>query len=248
MAIYLGTNRVSPAGTNGGFMLNGRLIATKTYDIKLSDTNFSSLTPSTTAQSLTLPATTYTTTASTTVTCHRIGEAYGGPPIDPNNHDYVVFYEAVIDLVYSSSVAGTIHGIRSIYTRDFHHGRSHRTIDSTTGQLTTALNLTGTSYITSATLLLYQKADNTYAISTTNYGVYVSPTPAAISNTSGVYYLNLNVGGASVRAHDSYFPVEAIQAINPTNTIIKSTWYIYEGDKSMYGQIYDRGYQLVANT
>ncbi|MBO7080169.1 MAG: hypothetical protein J6W64_10330 [Bacilli bacterium] len=92
MAIYLGTDKVSLAGTSGGFMLNGRLIATKEYEFKLSDTNYSSLTISTTAQTLTLPATTYSN-ASTSITCHRLGQDYDGIMIDLYNHDYVIFFE-----------------------------------------------------------------------------------------------------------------------------------------------------------
>ena len=92
MAIYLGTNEVSFAGPNGGFMLNGRLIATKEYEFKLSDTNYSSLTISTTAQTLTLPATTYSS-ASTSIICYRLGQDYDGTVINLYNHDYVIFFE-----------------------------------------------------------------------------------------------------------------------------------------------------------
>ena len=92
MAIYLGTNEVSLAGPNGGFMLNGRPIATKEYEFKLSDTNYSSLTISTTAQTLTLPATTYSS-ANTSITCYRLGQDYDGTVIDLYNHDYVIFFE-----------------------------------------------------------------------------------------------------------------------------------------------------------
>ena len=67
MAIYLGTDKVRLSGTNGGYGLNGRLLLTKTYSINLGQTNYSSLTPSTTSQNLTLPATTYSTSGGTYV-------------------------------------------------------------------------------------------------------------------------------------------------------------------------------------
>jgi hypothetical protein len=117
MAIYLGEDKISLAGTNGGFMLNGRLIATKEYEFKLSDTNYNSLTISTTAQTLTLPATSFSN-AGTSITCFRLGVSYDGTPINLYNHDYVVFLESVTTYNYSSSVSGTIHGIKSVYTRD----------------------------------------------------------------------------------------------------------------------------------
>lgn len=247
MALYLGTNQVDIMGPSEGFMKNGRLIATKNFEFKLSDTNFSSITPTTTAQSLNFPATDYSV-AGTSVTCFRLGSQYDGTIIDPSNHDYVVFFESVAEFAYSSSVSGTIHGIRGVYTRDFQHGRYRNSIDSSTGMInTSSLSTTGSTYLTSRSLLLYQKADNTYAVYTTAYGVYLAPTPAAIvgSNASSGY-INLNLASMSVRAHDSYFPVAAIQALNTTNTKIKNTWYVYEGDQSMYGKIYS-AYELVAN-
>ena len=245
MGLYLGTNEVTLAGPNDGFMTNGKLIATKNYEIKLSDTNFSSLTPSTTAQTLTLPATDYSS-AGTSVTCFKLGEDYDGTIIDPYHHDYIVYYENVVEFVYSSSVSGTIHGIRTVYTRDFQHGRCYSSIDSSTGKLTSSLSATGSSYVGSRAVLLYQKADNTYAFYSTAYGVYAAPTPAAISTSNNKGYINLNLSSVSVRGHDTYFPVAAITALNTTNTKIKNTWYVYEGDKSMYGRIYE-AYALAAN-
>ena len=40
MAIYLGTNKLTLAGTDGGYMINGRLIKTFTYSFNLGQTNF----------------------------------------------------------------------------------------------------------------------------------------------------------------------------------------------------------------
>lgn len=247
MAIYLGTDKVSLGGTNGGFMLNGRLIATKEYEFKLSDTNYSSLTVSTTAQSLTLPATTYSN-ASTTITCFKLGVSNDGTIIDVYNHDYIVIIETVTSYVYSSSIADTIHGIKSVYVREWNEGKYYGSVDSATGQLNTAANPTyAGATATSTARLLYQKADNTYALSTTNYGVYGTPTPAAIGITNGEGYLDLKLSSFSVRANSTYFPEAAMNLLDTTNTKIKSTWYIYEGDKSMYGQVYGRACELVTS-
>ena len=247
MALYLGTDKVDIIGPNDGFMTNGRLIAKKEYEVKLSDTNFSSLTPSTTAQALTLPATAYSS-AGTSVTCFKLGADYDGTIIDVYNHDYIVFYENVVDFVYSSSVSGTIHGIRTVYTRDVQHGRYYGSVSSSTGELVAALTATGSTYLTSRAVLLYQKANNQYATSTTAYGIYVAPTPATFGAANNKGYINLNLASASVRGHASYFPVDAISKIDATNTKIKNTWYVYEGDKSMYGQIFGRAHALAANS
>lgn len=246
MAIYLGTNQVSYTGTNGGYMLNGRLITTKEYELKLSDTNFSSLTVSTTAQSLTLPATDYSSSG-TSVTCFRLGNDYDGTPIDLYNHDYIVLFEAITTYNYSSSISGTIHGIRNVYTAAQSEGRYYNTLNSTTGQRNTSGDpTTGSSASVTRALLLYQKADNTYAIYTTAYGIYCAPTPAFTTNSNGGY-INLNLSSVSVRGNDSYFPVSAINALNTTTTKINCKWYVYEGDKSLYGQVYDRAYELTCN-
>jgi hypothetical protein len=242
MALYLGTNKVDIMGPNDGFMTNGRLIAEKNYEVKLSDTNFSSLTPSTTAQTLTLPATTYTTSASTTITCHRIGEAYDGTIINRTQHGYLVFFECQIEYVYSSTVSGTIHGIRGGYARDFQNYNYQSSVDSTTGELTSIV-YSGTTYTGSINALLYQKADNTYASTTTQCGIYTAATPASMASN----YIDLKLASVSIKTNDSYFPAAAFTALNTTNTKIKCTWYVYEGDHTIADQFYTRAYQLAAN-
>jgi len=84
MAIYLGSNEVTFAGLGGGgYMPNSRELITKTFNFTLADTNYSSITStiSTTAQTLTLPATSYSS-AGTSITCFRIGADYDGTVID----------------------------------------------------------------------------------------------------------------------------------------------------------------------
>ena len=170
MAIYLGTNQISYSGTNGGYMINGHLILTKTYTFNLGQTNYSSLTPSTTAQSLTLFTTDYTTTAGTTIKCYRIGEAYDGIIIDRNMHDYVIFFECITNYNYgSNNVSSTIHTIKTAHTRDYQEGKYWSGINSSTGTINyTATPSKNASNITTLTPTLYQKADNTDAFTTTS--------------------------------------------------------------------------------
>jgi len=246
MAIYLGTNKVDLGGTNGGFMLNGHLIATKTYSFNLGQTNFSSITPTTSTQTLTLPATAYSTNGGTTITCLRLGEDYDGTLIDRTAYDYVVFQKYEIDFNYgTNNVSSMIHGIRSTGARDYHVGKYLASIVATTGILTETLS-TSAGYINSISPLLYQKADGTYAM-TTSQGIYGSTTPASVSTSNGKNYIDLKYGNVYIKYSDSYFPLAALQALNPTNTIFTVTWEIYEGDKSMYSYIYDTAYSLAAN-
>lgn len=247
MAIYLGTNKVDYVGTNGGYMLNGHLILTKTYSFNLGQTNYSSLTPSTTAQTLTLFTTDYTTTAGTTIKCYRIGENYDGTIINRDAYDYVIFFECVINYNYgSNNVSSTIHGIRSTYVKDFQEGKYRNTVIAATGEQ----NITYTksaSNITIVTPFLYQKADNTYAV-TTSQGIYHSGTTIASFNTADSKdYIELQCGAFSLKAHDTYCPASSLALINPSQTTVQATWYIYEGDRSMFTNIYDRAYELVFN-
>lgn len=246
MAIYLGTNKVDLGGTNGGFMLNGHLIATKTYSFNLGQTNFSSITPTTSTQTLTLPATSYSTSGGTTITCFRLGEDYDGTLINRTAHDYVVFQKYEIDFNYgTNNVNSMIHGIRVGGARDHHFGKYIAGVVNTTGVLTEIITNSG-SYINAVHPLLYQKADGTYAMASSQ-GIYGSTTPASISTTNGKDSMDLKYGSVYVKYSDSYFPLAALQALNPTNTIFTVTWEIYEGDKSMYSHIYDTAYSLAAN-
>lgn len=133
MAIYLGENKISPAGTNGGFMLNGRLLTTKTYSFNLGQTNFSSITPTTSTQTLTLPATDYSS-ASTNITCIRVGKTYDGTIIDRTAHDYHIFRHYVINYNYgSNNVSGTIHPIRGAGGYDYTYGHYCNGLNTLTG-------------------------------------------------------------------------------------------------------------------
>lgn len=249
MAIYLGTNKVELGGTDGaGYMPGGKVLATKTYSFNLGQTNYSSITPTTTAQSLTLPATDFTAAGGTTMTCFKIGEAFDGTVINRDLHDYIVLFTTVITYNYgTNNVSSTIHGIKSSFARDYHEGKYRGSVDSSTGQLTSTYSKAG-SYITNVTPLLYQKADNTYSL-TTSQGIYHSgSTICSFGTSNGKDYLELRCGTYSVKYSDTYCPLASLTAINPANTIIQCTWYIYEGDKSMYTNIYDTAYELVANS
>ena len=244
MAIYLGTNRISPAGTNGGFMLNGHLLTTKTYSFNLGQTNFSSITPTTSTQSLTLPATDYSS-ASTGITCVRVGKNYDGTVIDSTAHDYYIFRQYIMNYNYgSNNVSGTIHPIRGTGGQDYVYGHYAYQVDSSTGITTNTYTYTGVN-TTSTNPMLYQKADNTYAIATSQ-GIYGGSTVASYTTNSSGDYLNLKFSAFYVKYNDSYCPLAALQAINPANTIITITWEIYEGDVSAVSKIYSV-YDLVKN-
>lgn len=249
MAIYLGTNKVDMAGLQPGnqlgYMGNSKLIAEKTFSFLLSNTNYSSLTISTTAQTLTLPATTYTTSPSTSINVFRVGEDYDGTIIEKDLHDYVCIGEGQIEYAYTQSdsvMNGLVHGIKTSTCRDYQYGK-HYTISST-GELSTSKSYGGT-YLTSQALLLYKKTDGTYA-TTSTYGIYTTSCPIISYVDAAKDYLNLQLSSISVRAHATYFPVDVMNYIDPTKTTLTFTWHIYEGDSNVFSRIYQTAYDNAA--
>lgn len=235
MAIYLGENKVSLAGTNGGFMLNGRLITTKSYEFNLSDTNFSSLTPSTTQQSLTLPATDYSS-AGTSITAFKIGESYDGTSINFKDHDYVVICSLVITFNYgTNNMNSLVRGVRFGYSKDSQKGKYPSTLNTSTGLYDVSKISTGSSYIGSSSTLIYQDTSNQYKAQSSGYGIYgTSDCGTSLDTSTGVGYCELKFSGFYLKSNDTYFPNSSIALLNAANTKIKGIWYIYEGDKNAY--------------
>ena len=247
MAIYLGTNKVQWTGFNE-LLTNGHFLTKKTYSFNLGQTNFSSLTPSTSSQNLTLPATTYTTSPSTSIACIKIGKDFDGTILNFYAHDYVVLGEIKIDYNYgTNNVNSTIHGIRSART-SYWQSYKYRTFATATGALVNAYNTSNAS--SSQNVVLTQKANNTYTYTTGSYGVagnggvVASSTGTATGNDGS---LSLGCSGFTIRGHATYFPVETFALLNPASTIIEVTWYVYEGDKSFSTTYIDRAYELAAN-
>lgn len=250
MAVYLGLNQVGIANLiekpddQYGFLKNSQLIKTVTYDLLLSNTNFSSLTISTTNQGLTLPATDYSN-AGTSIIVDRIGEAYDGTIINRNEHDYVVLckgYWTYAFTVNEATINTLIHGVKTGICRDFQAGK-YNTIN-TAGTLN-ATNTFGTAYLASSAVLLYRKVNGQYATAT-NTGIYTTSQTASFAAASGQDYCNLLLGGLGVKASASYFPVDAMNYIDPANTTLHFIWEIYEGDKNIYSTIYQTAYNYVA--
>ena len=249
MAIYLGENEVQYTGLAGGYMVNGKLLTSKTYTFNLGQTNYGSLTPSTTAQNLTLPATTYTASPAATIVCFRLGENYDGTIINRDEHDYVVFSQVKIDFNYgTNNVNSTIHGVRFAYARDNQEGKYRAGINASTGNLTSTYTKNAGN-VTTSSILLYQKADNTYAFRAAAVGIFGAPDATFNSGgTPAKDYIDLRCTAFKVQGNATYFPVEALTALNPANTTITVTWQVYEGDKSSYSNIINTAYELAANS
>lgn len=244
MGIYLGSN---PVGTTimvekpddqYGFLKNSKLIKTVTYDLPLSDTNFSSLTLSTTAQTLTLPATDYTT-AGTNVTVDRIGADYDGTIIDQYNPNiaYVAICEGYWTYAYTATDATMdtmIHGIKTYTCRDAQPYKYHNIANDGTANTSWSTSLT---YCTSCCQTLYKKVNGTYA-ATSSVGIYCTSQSISLSSN----YIGISLSSVQVKGSDSYFPVTAMQYIDPNNTILHFIWKIYEGEKNVANLVYQTVY------
>lgn len=242
MAIYLGTNQVG-VNTNIGpsgqlaFMKNGNLLTTKTYSFKLSDTNYSSITPSTTSQTLTLPATTYTTNGGTSIICHKIGQSYDGTIIkytsDLDTKFYMIFMQESHDYAYTvgDSTLNTIpYGIK---TNFYYINVPYRY--STSYPITSYGTSSSSSIYTNGTLY---KENNAYK-SSSGIGIYVNSS-SQISIQSN--YIDLKISSLTVRADTSKFAVDALNYLNPSNITFNITWKVYQCEDNPYLYIYKRLY------
>jgi len=250
MALYLGSNQVQLFGGKNrdlsiiGFMPDGQLIAQKEYSFPLSSTNYSSLTIGTTAQNLILPATEYTAspTAGGLVTCLRVGDDYDGTDINFFENDYVVIGRFDVDYVFTANettMNSLAHGIKTRSCKDFQMYKSNP-IDSTTGGTNSSSWNVSSTNTTYATATLYRNSSGTYG-RTSSVGIYTTNMSAALGNSSSTtnpHYISLTIGAVSAKASSSYFTIDAMNYIDPTNTILKLTWDIYEGDLSIASRIH----------
>lgn len=245
MPIYLGENRVSLSSPDAGFLQGGYLVAKKTYSFNLSQTNFSSITPTTSAQNLTLPATDYSA-AGTTITCLRVGEN-DGIVVDRSTGDYTFYCEVKINHSYGNNDISSInHGIRYVSAQEIQYTAYRNTFDAQTGILKADRVVTTGTHVTSKTILLYQKANNEYVIYGGNSGIYGTAS-ADFGTTNGITYINLKCTTFKVQGNATYFPVDSFSYIDPSQTTIDVTWYIYKGGHNSYGNMLERCNELVSN-
>lgn len=217
-----GTKTAGTASGGGSTLWFGaaspRLLHTATHNVTLSDTNFSSLTPSTTTQYLTLPATAYSS-AGTNV----IFDVYS--LYDSNDYkllkDYgvIVVYEMFADIKYNSGVEG------------YHITGSSNLVLFWVGQ---AISGMGTnSYVSQGAA----RGTNGSGIvnmqmPTGIYFAYPTFTAEYGGSPGSIYVRNVTCKTAStgIKVDTTYMPAGAFSYIDAENTVIKYRCQIYEVD------------------
>ena len=242
MALYLGSTPVSMVIPNTrpwwSYGTNPKFLYEANYQCTLADTDYSTLTPSTSAQSLKFPATTYTASANTNVVFDRYGSGYhNGEALDFLQYDYYVLADYLIHVAYTGteSTMGATHTVKDTYTAIIYPYRNFTVSNSVvTNGIST--NNTITIGYTGIGRLWYRNASNAIvAYGSQAYGFYFTPsvfTLSASNRTVPINYLNFRTPTLSMRANNTYHILASFNSVDATNTIIKIRQRLYRTDKA----------------
>ncbi len=218
---------------------NPEFIYETTYNCKLNDTNYSSKTPSTTAQALYWPATTYTTsgTGLQYPTFDRYGTGYhNGEPLDFSKYDYFVLEDYIADIKYTVDEAamGALHSIKATQSGFSHLYESFKTTSGNIIIPTDTIIGTATMATQNFYGIWYRNASNVLNFARQGYGIYFTQVGPSFSSTSylAVPYINFRLPYVYIRGHNSYHPVSSFTNIDTENTQIKVRMRLYKIDKS----------------
>lgn len=246
-----------PSGTNAAWFggENPILLFTKEVEWALSDTNYSSLTPSTTNQYLTLPATSYSS-ANQNVILDRWGNGYnGGTALNFAEYNYVVIYDIFTPVVYTTEESTMALGHQQVMTSSiiipiaqkprYSSSIIYYPSDTVSGATsTTPITCSGYWYRTASNVQAYY--------TTTNYGVggiYTTPSVSLQSSASLTpAYIYFYSGSFRVCANATYMNVSAFDYVNPDETKIHERIKLYQVDKfSSSGTQWERGTYMALN-
>lgn len=238
MSLYLGSQQVTPIITSGALYglggANPLKIFSKDYSTTLANTNYSSLTPSTSSQTLQLPATTYTTTPSTSIIIDRVGNGYNDIVLESLQiYSYFAVCNTVIQVSYTQDESTlTMPHIIKTAQKDIYAPCLSDGIYQ--GELTPFWSMTS-AVITATVTGVYRNASGVLNTSG-SYGIYPSSSSASVSSGSWYsdsknHYIDIKLGSIYIRAHSSYHDLTAFDYINPNNTTIVAHWDIYRCDR-----------------
>lgn len=244
-SIYLGSNCVVPYNVN--LVKFGAENPNMVYDfsktIYLNETNYSSLTPSTSQQTLQLPATAYTANPSTSIILDRYGPEYHNGTLNWGNKDYLLVSQVIIDIKYTQNESSLTmpHALKYGGVCYYYYFKYPSTFNITTGYDNNALN-SSTNSTQHQTFSVYRKADGTLASGST-YGFYCYPSNIllGITNASNpnTIYCYFQLSGWYMRGHTTYHDVTAYNYVNATTTSISINCKLYEVDRPCWpAQLY----------
>lgn len=227
-----------------------QLMHTATYTLPLSSTNYSSLTPSTSSQTLTQPATSYTTSASTSVIYDRWGSSYSGVALDFGSYNYLVVSEYYVNIAYTTteSSMGLAHESGYGYVQVHSIGQYPRASNGTIIYSTSTT--AGTSSVNTASSyygLVYRNASNTKYLVSATYGLYITPQAPTLASTSTLTsnYINFRSPTWAMRTSSTYMNQSAWQYVNPTNTVLHVKQRLYRVKKSgLYENVATRAVKM----
>lgn len=228
--VTLNTSQVSAAWWGG---LDPERLYQADYTCALSDTDYASKTPSTSAQSLKQPAAGYTSSASTTIVYDRWGSGYhSGSALNFAAYDYFVLNETMVNIAYTSdeSTLGLVHSIQHacVYLQPI--GQSFRF--SSNSVVTPTSSTTGTTrcYSLGFYETIYRNASNNLAIgSTVSYGIFPSVQAPTFASTSALTsnYINFRSPTLSIRTNNTYMVAGAWTYVDAANTVMTNRQILY---------------------
>lgn len=228
--VTLNTESVSVAWWGG---LNPTRLYETTYTMTLDQTNFASKTPSTSAQALTLPATSYSS-AATRVIFDRWGTSYhSGSKLDFANYDYFILSKQMVNIAYTSdeSSLGINHSLQHQQIYLFPIGQSYRIASNAVVHATSSTAGTTRAHSMAIVGTVYRNSSNNLGMgASTSYGIYPTPSAPAFQSTSALTstYISFYSPYWYIRTHAStYMAAGAWAYVDAENTTMTQVQTLY---------------------
>lgn len=213
------------------------LLYTAEKEWKLSETNYPSLTPSSSSQILKFPATEYTVAPHQNATFDRWGADYhGGSALDFNNYDYVIIRNTLIDVAYIGDESNFNYGhvmrcnmgyCTNTYSKVAVDSNNQLIIPSSSAFSGIALITAGVS-----TYLKYRDASKNIKYYVGGQGITISQSSASLlpqlTNPS-VSYVNFNADTVNIKTTSTY--MNAYSDVDADNTKIITQAKLYQVKK-----------------
>ena len=246
-ALTLTTTNVTTTWFGG---INAEFLYEARCEYKLSETNYSSLTPTDQAQSLNFPATTYSSTAAANVTFDRYGNGYhSGTSLNYGVYNYIWLCEGFVQAKYTVDEAtmGAAHVIASGFSVVYNYGSRPRV---SSGNIIYPSTTTYGSYgntTASSLMCYYRTAANVIALANNaTYGTSLAAIGPSQSSTSSRTpgYVNFRTPTWGIRANDTYMPISSYSYLDAENTKLYYRCRFYRVPVE-YGQYYLENDRLV---
>ena len=208
---YVNGNKITGTYSRNWLGANPVLIKTiAEQNIKLSNTDYASWIPSTTASVIYATSNAYTFEA------------------DIANYDYVIVWNYDIDIVYKSGTTPAAIPIKNAFTE-------YSSVYRRTGDITQLNAGTKETNLTTNSVLAAIKYYNTSGVETfayASYGIYATSATATFSSTtSDNPTVTIKTPPISARCSNTYMTTEMASNIDQANSIIHLSGYVYRVDK-----------------